>query len=543
MNIEKKESLYCEFKSDRKRISDDVLLENVVAFANTEGGMLYIGVEDDGAITGVDSSHFDITQLAAFIANRTVPPLAVRTSLIEDFDMPIVGIEVPKVSTIVATSSGKIVRRRLKINGEPENVPMYPHEITSRLSDLKLLDFSAQKVLDAIYSDLDPVERERLRNIIRQHRGETSLLELSDEELDKALRFVTVVDGMLVPTYTGLLTIGRKEKIAELMPTVEAAIQILSGTEVKLNESFTLPILAAFERIFNVIMANNVEDELEDGLFRIGVPKIEPRAFREALVNAFCHRDYAELGRVRVQLDDEGLTISNPGGFIEDISFCNLLDAEPQGRNQALADALKRIGLAERTGRGIDRIYEGALIYGKRLPDYSASTSKRVEVYMPNSAADEEFMKFLRTEQKNSGKPFSVKALMVLYLLKLHGKLTFAELHSMIGSGTSRIESTLESLLKRGIIVESGKYYMMNTPNVAKESRSVFVTKPLEVNDYERIILEFARAKGSITRNEVISLLPINGAQAYRLLKKLADQAKLKLVGVKKAAKYIVVEK
>lgn len=61
------------------------------------------------------------------------------------------------------------------------------------------------------------------------------------------------------------------------------------------------------------------------------------------------------------------MLISNPGGFIEGINADNLLDAEPHGRNPVLADALKRIGLAERTGRGIDRIYEGSLLYGRLL--------------------------------------------------------------------------------------------------------------------------------------------------------------------------------
>lgn len=50
------------------------------------------------------------------------------------------------VEAIVATFSGKILRRKLKSNGEPENIPMYPYEITTRLSDLSLLDFSSQTI-------------------------------------------------------------------------------------------------------------------------------------------------------------------------------------------------------------------------------------------------------------------------------------------------------------------------------------------------------------------------------------------------------------
>ena len=77
---------------------------------------------------------------------------------------------------------------------------MYPYEITARLSSLSLLDFSAQPVADVGYDDLDPVERERLRNIIRTYRGEPQLLELSDDELDKALQFVVLQNGKAIPT-------------------------------------------------------------------------------------------------------------------------------------------------------------------------------------------------------------------------------------------------------------------------------------------------------------------------------------------------------
>ena len=70
-----------------------------------------------------------------------------------------------------------------------------------------------------------------------------------------------------------------------------------------------------------------------------------------------------------------GMTISSPGGFIDGVTVDNLLTVEPHGKNPALADALKRIGLAEKTGRGIDRIYEGSIIYGRPWPDFSETTS------------------------------------------------------------------------------------------------------------------------------------------------------------------------
>ena len=84
MNIGFKEDLHNEFKSDRNKISDTDIIDVVIAFANTDGGNLYIGVEDDGEITGLHPTHKDAIQLAAFIANKTVPPVTVQVEKEDD---------------------------------------------------------------------------------------------------------------------------------------------------------------------------------------------------------------------------------------------------------------------------------------------------------------------------------------------------------------------------------------------------------------------------------------------------------------------------
>ena len=104
---------------------DDVLIDTVVAFANTEGGDLYLGVEDNGEVTGRHESHRDFSRLAAFIANKTIPPIAVRVEEIADI-CPVIKIQEPKSRSIVASSAGKIQRRQIKMDGTPENVAMYP---------------------------------------------------------------------------------------------------------------------------------------------------------------------------------------------------------------------------------------------------------------------------------------------------------------------------------------------------------------------------------------------------------------------------------
>lgn len=544
-NIGFNENLIIEFKSDKNYLSDNDIVDAVVAFANTEGGDIYLGVEDDGVITGLHKKHMDYMPLSAFIANKTVPPVPVRIELL-DLKYPVLKISVPKRTSIVATSTGKIQRRRIKADGTPENIPMYPYEITTRLSSLSLLDYSAQAVPDSDYSDLDPVERERLRNIIRSYRGEVSLLDLSDEELDKALQLVTQHEGKLVPTFCGLLLIGKKDALKLHMPTAESSIQALSGTDIKVNESFKIPILAAFEKINDYFVARNNNEEMEIGLFRISIPDFDSRAFREALVNAFCHRDYSKLGRVLVQINDTGMTISNPGGFIEGINIDNLLDAEPHGRNPALADAMKRIGLAERTGRGIDRIYEGSLLYGRLPPDYSQSNSQMVKLFIPKGPTDKEFIRMVSTEQERTGRNMPVYSLLTMDALKNASRMTVQELSDILKIPEARTRTTLETLVMAGIIEAGGtgrgRYYMLSSEYYKKAKNTVEYIRQKGIDSvrHEELVLQFLKTNGDIRRADVIKLLHVTPPQAYRILQKLAKSNKIIKSGSGAGAKYLL---
>ena len=412
------------------------------------------------------------------------------------------------------------------------------------LSSLSLLDYSAQPVPDATYQDLDPVERERLRNIIRSYRGETALLELNDEELDKALQLVTMQDGAIVPTFSGMLLIGRKEALKRHMPTAEASIQVLVGTDIKVNESFYLPILAAFEKISDTFSAWNHSEEMEQGLFRITIPDYDPRAFREALVNAFCHRDYSVLGRVLIQITDEGMTISNPGGFIDGIRADNLLDAEPHGRNPALADAMKRIGLAERTGRGIDRIFEGSLLYGRLLPDYSNSTQSSVKLFIPKGPTDKAFICMVSEEQQRLGRSLPIHLLLALDAVKQLHRASVQDVAERIHTDEGRVRVVLETLVESGLVERlgngRGRYYIMSSRYSQKTNNAVEYVRNRDIDAlrHQELVMQLAQTKGEVTRADVVELLHVTPSQAYRILKMLKDAGQLSLEGTGAGAKY-----
>lgn len=543
------ETLEIEFKSDVKCYPDHDLIEEIVGMTNTVGGTLYLGVEDDGTITGVHKKHNDAVGVIALIANNTVPPVAVRAEIILE-EREVLKIEIPRSRTVVSTSSGKVLRRRLKMDGTPEVIPMYPYEIPSRLSELGLLDYSAQPLAGAVLDDLDPNQRLRLRKIIQNRQGgEKTLLSLPDDELDLALRLVTETGGQRVPTVTGMLLIGKENRLSELMPTAKSTFQVLEGTAIRMNEDSRKPLLELFEIYETYLKAWNPEREMEYGLFRIPIPEFDWAAFREGLVNAFCHRDYTIIGDVRVLIDDEGLVISNPGGFIDGVNLGNLLTVEPHGRNPALADAMKRIGLAEKTGRGIDRIFEGSIVFGRPWPDYSESTSRTVKLFIQRAKADLPFAKLVVDEQNRQGKPLSIYTLMILSLLKNERRCTIDRIVEVTNLSENKIRSAIENMIEMGLVEASGqgknRSYIIGKKVYQKSDKSIQYVRQTGIDSirYPELILKLARTQnGIITKQDICDLLKITPSQAYALIKKLQNENKLVLLNGGKYTKYRIVE-
>lgn len=542
--LPKKETLTIEFKSDRNKLKNSDIFDAVVAFANTEGGDLYLGIEDSGEVTGVHKEHNNHTTLAAFIANNTLPPVSVRAEIIEDIH-PVLKISVPKsYNGIVATISGKVLRRRIKADGTPENVPMYPAEFASRLSELRMIDYSAMPVLECSIDDFDPLEIEHLRNVILSYNGERSLLDLSDEDLFKALGLVRDFNGQLVPTITGLLLIGRIDALKCHIPTHTSSFQVLSGTDVKVNEDMCLPLLSTIDKINTYMDAWNPEQEIEMGLFRISIPDFNKRAFREALVNAFSHRDYSKMGRVRIAINDDGITIANPGGFIEGVSIKNLLTAEPHGRNPQLADALKRIGLAEKTGRGIDRIYEGSLLYGNPLPDYSNSTPVTVSLFIPRSKPDPQIAKLVSSEQNRLGRPLSLNTLLVLNVLKDMPRSNLTDLAESVNLSEIATKAILDNSIECGIVDIYGsgrnRTYILSPKVYSTKSKRIGYVRQVDIDEtrYPELIINLAKTNEFISRADVVQLLHVDNNKAYRLLKSLVDQGVLEPINKGRYAKY-----
>ncbi|MEJ6001334.1 DNA glycosylase AlkZ-like family protein [Paucibacter soli] len=541
-----RESLTVEFKSDRSRLPDRELIEAIVCLANAEGGELWLGVEDDGTPTGLHAEHQELMGLAGLVAARTSPSLAVTVTPVQFGNVVVVHIAVPKAQGEVATTGGVYLRRRLKADGQPECVAMLPHDRASRLSSFGLMDASAQIVAGATLSDLDPLERERLRQSVQQYGGDRVLLELDDEALDGALGLTgRLPDGGRAPTLTGPLLIGREPALRELVPTHEFAFQVLAREAVGFNEFRRFPLLKGLDWLETNFRPYNPEREIQVGLFRVPVPRVDLGAFREAVANALLHRDYHRLGAVHVRLDDAGLTISNPGGLMDGVTLANLLTTEPRPRNRTLADAMKRIGVVERSGRGVDKIYRGMLRFGRPEPDYRRTDASNVVLKLATVDADEAFLKLVVEQEGKLKRELPIDSLIALAALRELKRLSTDELARHIQREPAQAKRTLESLVEAGLAqahgAARGRSYTLALGVYKADGDKAAYTRQLGFSSlqHEQLVLSYARQHGRIQRADVMDLCRLTEGQAKDLLKRLKAQGKLQLEGAGRASAYV----
>lgn len=395
--IERGETLTVEFKSERReRYSDNGIVENVTCLANGEGGTLFLGVEDDGRVTGAALRHSggtDPQRMRALIANQTVPPLPCEVTVLEIDGHEVIAIEVEKALNPVGTARATYRRRSLGPDGRPQCVAYPLHEMLSRTTSTGQNDYAALRVPGISWDDLDPAAFALARTLVSSS-GDTALGTLDDLDLARALGVVTVGDPGPMPLMGALLLFGRTESLRRLAPTHEVLFQVLSQTSVTLNETVPGGLISAADQIHRLFLPYNTEDEVDAGMLRVALPKVPIEAFREAVANALVHRDFTQLGPVQVQITDDGVTIASPGGFPEGIRLDNLL-VESRPRSRLLAEAFRRMGLVERTGRGIQRMYSGMLRIGRDAPDYTGSTSASVRVTFPTADADTELARYV----------------------------------------------------------------------------------------------------------------------------------------------------
>ena len=538
------ETINVEFKGERSGpLSDRDLVEAVVCLANRqdhEWGYLFVGVEDDGSLTGANPRHGDAGtdphRVEALIGSRTRPALSCRAELVTVLDKPVLILQVPRSASPVATSDGRYLRRTLDGRGRPECVPLLFHEMQSRLSEHGGSEYLALPVHGATWEDLDILEFERFRRTIRESHGmgDQTLISLSDRELAGALG---AVDGPMDHPEIRLLALllfGKEESLRRFLPSHEVAFQELPDTQVVVNDFFLWPLLRVMDELLGRFRARYRETEIQVGFKRVGIPDYSEKAFREAVANALIHRDYTRLNAVYIQWRKDRLEISSPGGLPEGVSMETLLVTAPHPRNPKLADAFKRAGYVERTARGIDTIFFEQLRNGRAVPSYDRTTSTDVVLVLSGGTPDLPFVRMV-TEEGLAGRSLDLDDLLILRAWWDRGTLSLEDAARIVQKSPREIQGKMDDLMHRNLQVKRVELSAKGTSD-AFGSASITVLPPSRITHEEGKALEekllaFVETKRSISRSDVASFCRISDDQAYRLLQRLVGKGKLRKIG------------
>ena len=449
------ESENLEFKSGDARGSavraqSRAIREEVVAFANAKGGTLVLGIADrkrkrSDAIVGV--GRISASDLQRNIYDGTDLHITVDVEEMMEPEGRISIVRVPRSNQLHTTTDGIA---KIRVGKESKNLT--GSNLAQLLVSRRLTDSTAQIVPDAGIDALDPAEINRMREIIRSEGTNPDLERLIGDEL---LETLGLVEGSRV-NIAAILLLGYKSAVVRYIPNHELTIaRFREPTQYDFRKDFREPLLKTIDEVRRVIESNIRLATIEVvGFHHFEIPDLRWVVIRESVLNALVHRDYFLNGSVQVFPRKDRVEISNPGGFIGDISPENVLRHAPMRRNHLSANALQSIGLVNRMGLGVDRIYDETLRAGKDCPKYESDVGT-VRLTIP-TATHLGFARFVANCDLSGGR-LELDDLMIMRSLMTGEELNRWSAADVLGTAETEAAVRLASLNPRGFLQVRGR--------------------------------------------------------------------------------------
>ena len=333
--------------------------ETLVAFANADGGELFVGVEDDGSITGIPFKDSQFSMLSEAYRTHVHPdtPLPIPTvARVLHEGKSLLYFQVPKSTERVhLTSDGRCLQRF-----DRENRPVPAEQIQYNRQE-KLSREYDRAFIDG--ADLPDLEVDVISEISRRIAG--------GQSPEKCLQFMDLAeygsDGLQLRRAALLLF---AKDITRWHPRCEVRVVRVSGTTLGVGKDYNVNsrddqtvrgnVLSILESAWETLRPYLTQTKLvESGIFKETLVYPED-ACREALINAVAHRDYSIEGKgVEIFLYDDRLEVKSPGGLLSSISLSDLKSGRRthQSRNAYMARVLRDLGYMREMGEGMLRIY------------------------------------------------------------------------------------------------------------------------------------------------------------------------------------------
>lgn len=421
-----KESIHLELK--KEYVKD--ILKTVIAFANTSGGKIYIGIDDDGKVLGVQKLDTDILKLSNSIRDSIKPDITLFTSIlvekIDGKDVIVVDVQKGASSPYYLTDKG-IRPSGVYVRQGASSVPATNAAILKMIRDTDGDNFEELRSLN-----------QNLDFVFLKKEFEDANIKLEHSQM----RTFNIIDEDGLYTNLGLL-------LSEQCPhTIKAAVFEGSTKEIfKDRFEFSGSLLKQMKDVYSFLNRYNRTNSEITGLKRTDTREYPEIALREALLNSIVHKEYSYSSSTLISVFDDKIEIVTIGGLTKGLSEDDIMLGVSILRNRNLANIFYRLKLIEAYGTGIPKIIESYNEYNVK-PKIEIS-SNAFKITLPNTLKEKSSSKL----EKN----LSDKEYLIVNMLKENEYIKRTDIEKNLSISSSMAIKLLRNMVDNSIIEKLGK--------------------------------------------------------------------------------------
>lgn len=413
--------------------------KEIIAFANTRGGTIYIGVEDNGNVCGVENADFIVQQVmnAARDAIKPDVTLFLHAETLSVDGKDVVAVDVQCGAHRPYYLAGKGLR--------PEGVYVRQGKSSVPASDTAIRQMIKETDGDN-YEDMRSLEQELTFEKLTTEFTKRGL-SISEAQM-KTLGLIDR-DGL----YSNLALL-----LSDQCPHIIKAATFAGVNQESFQDrrEFTGSLLKQLEDAYSYLDMRNKTAASFEGLLRIDHRDYPDTAIREALLNAIVHRDYAISASTLISVYSNRMELISVGGLAGGISYDDMMLGISYCRNKKLAEIFYRMDLIEAYGTGMKKImssYDGCTV----KPEVTVS-SGAFKFALPNQGIIPQIKKMPETQNETVSKREEV----VRSVLSDRQPHSRSEIEKALGVSTSTTRRILQKMINDGMIKPNGTTKNMN---------------------------------------------------------------------------------
>lgn len=522
------EGEHFQFKEAKTSFHFDEAVKICCALSNCGGGKLVFGITDKRPRSVVGSKAFDQPE-------RTREGLINKLHIRIDFQLH----EYEQKRILVFDVPSRPIGLPVQTDGiawwyQGDSLIPMPQDILRDIYAETGHDFSGDICFGATLRDLDDKAIEAFRKNWLEKSGNNRIKHLSVEQLLRDCEAIND-DGI---TYAALVLFGTRTALGKYLPQSEIVFEYRSSDAsgpAQQREEFRMGFFACYDRLWELINLRNDKQHYQEGLFVFDIFTFNERVVREALLNAVSHRNYQLSGSAFVRQYRDRLIVESPGGFPTGVTLDNILDRQSP-RNRRIAEILSLCGLVERSGQGMNLIYEISIKEAKALPDFYGTDANNVRITLNGIVIDKRMLSLINRIGNDRLESLSTDDFLVVNNL-FHGK-----------SLSKNMQSRLKRLVDMGIIEHTGRSkYVLARGLYEAVGKSGLHTRliGLDRETNKELLLKHIKRSGSkgAPLKELQQVLREHSrGQLQTLLRELRDEGKIKVVGNTNAARWFLAD-